>query len=71
MTDKQLYAISFDNDPHYPGLLQWVNVGECYGEATNITESLDVVRSVFDSVSAEWPKVNYRVYKIVAQEIEL
>lgn len=70
MIDKRFYAISFDNDPDFPGLLQWVNVGEYYGEATNLTESLDVVMSVFDSVSSEYPSLNYRVHQLTAQEIE-
>lgn len=67
--DKKLYAVVFDNDEMYPGVLQFCNVGndeehlQCAG--TNLTHDKVHAVAVVKECKKYWPDYNYRVVEMI------
>lgn len=70
---NKLYSVVFDNDPDFPGQLQFCNVAsdEEYwtGGGTNITQNLEYATEVANMCKFNYPEVNYRVVEVALKEM--
>lgn len=70
---NKLYALVFDNDEEFPGVLQFCNVAsdEDYlqGAGTNISEDLGYVQKILSNCKEHHPQYNYRIVEIVVKDV--
>lgn len=74
MRTNNLYAVVFDNDPDFPGQLQFCNVEDgravLQGCGTNVTPSWEHTEASRLRLESLFPEINYRVVRVTLQEVE-
>lgn len=70
---NKLYALVFDNDEEFPGVLQFCNCASnenfLQGAGTNFSEDLENVQEILSSCKAHHPQYNYRIVEIIVKDI--
>lgn len=71
---NKLYSVVFDNDPDFPGQLQFCNVASdedfMDGAGTNITADLAYAKEVAAMCKFNYPEIDYRVVEITMKDVE-
>lgn len=69
---NKLYALVFDNDEEFPGVIQFCNVASdedfLQGAGTNVSDNLEQVQSFLSSSKEAYPSYNYRIVEIVVKD---
>lgn len=66
--NETFYAVCFDNDPDFPGKLQWCNLGDM-ADPGNLTKSLERAQWERDDMAKHYPQINYRVMRLTAEDV--
>ena len=63
--NKEFYAVSFDNDTDFPGMLQWLNMG---GEFPgNLVDNYNDAKDHMEAMKEMYPDINYKIVTLVVQ----
>lgn len=72
---NKLYALVFDNDEEFPGVLQFYNVASdedfLQGAGTNVSEDLEYVQKILSNCKEHHPQYNYRTVEIIVKDIAM
>ena len=63
----EYYAVCFDNDEDFPGMLQWLNIGD-FDNPGNLTDSYSVAKEHMEDMLKLFPDINYRVVALKVQD---
>ena len=68
MKTNNMYAVVFDNDEEFPGVLQFCTVNDKTQQPSSVTELLEEAKWICDLCKQNYPELNYRVVPVTLGE---